>query len=79
MFLVFLFSLFYEPVWTKEFKKNAGIPENMGVLGETGSSSIAMRRGILDWLVGIDCGLTDIVSVRGVRIDGDAFPTGQAI
>jgi len=29
-------------------KKNAGIPENMGVLGETGSSAFAIGRGILD-------------------------------
>ena len=46
----------------------------MGVSDETGSSAFVIERGILDWLVGIDCGVTDIVSMGGVRLDGDAIP-----
>ena len=50
--------------------KNAGISENMVVSDETGSSAFTIGTGILDWLVGSDC---------GVGIDGDAVPTGRAI
>ena len=70
MFLVGVFAFLQARVDKGVSNKNAGISVDMGVSDETGSSAFTIGTGILDLLVGIDC---------GVGIDGDAVPTGRAI